>query len=434
MSAPIRIGEWEFTADLHSLRKADLEVRLERKQAEVLAMLVRRPGDVLTRDEIIATVWGDVHVTEEVLTTTIYELRRVLGDDARRPRYIGTIPRRGYRLVAPVRDTQDGPASPKWRFAAAAATIILALIAVVVIGARPDSARKEAAALTARADAELDLARAASAGRALEWFDRALALHPDSAAALSGRAFARIVLVSRGEISHALADALIERDALRAIRLDPDHAGGHAALGMLRMLQWDWKAADEHLGRAVAIAPPSARARSARAEFLLLAEQPEEARRMIAAAKEFAPDSAGVLMASGFIHTMLRDDAIAIADYERVLRLDPENDDAQRQLEKLARRETAESSLDRSQLIQRVDALLRKGEVRPGIVAGMFAEAGETDRALEWLTRAREQKDLSLLLVRLDDRWKGLHSDPRLRAFLAEVSPRSSLGARRSDS
>ena len=106
MSAPIRIGEWEFIADLHSLRKAGLEVRLERKQAEVLAMLARRPGDVLTRDEIIATVWGDVHVTEEVLTTTIYELRRVLGDDARHPRYIGTIPRKGYRLVAPVTDSR----------------------------------------------------------------------------------------------------------------------------------------------------------------------------------------------------------------------------------------------------------------------------------------------------------------------------------------
>jgi DNA-binding winged helix-turn-helix (wHTH) protein/Tfp pilus assembly protein PilF len=433
MSAPIRIGEWEFTADLHTVRKADVEVRLERKQAEVLAMLARRPGDVLTRDEIIAAVWADVHVTEEVLTTTIYELRRVLGDDARRPIYIQTIPRKGYRLVASVKETDDRPTSTRWRFVAAAA-IVLALITAVVIGARPDSAAKEAVALTARADAELDLARAASAARALEGFDRALALDPDSAPALSGRAFARIVLVSRGEISHTLADPLIERDALRAIRIDPDHAGGHAALGMLRMLQWDWKAADEHLSRAVEIAPPSARARSARAEFLLLAEQPEEARRMIAAAKDLAPDSAGVLMASGFIHTMLRDDSVAIADYQRVVRRDPENDEARRQLEKLAHRETVETGLDRSQLIQRVDALLRKGEVRPGIVAGMFAEAGETDRALEWLARAREQKDLSLLLVRLDDRWKGLHSDPRLRAFLAGVSPRASLGARRSDS
>ena len=155
---------------------------------------------------------------------------------------------------------------------------------------------------------------------------------------------------------------------------------------------------------------------------------------MIAAAKDLAPDSSGVLMASGFIHTMLRDDAVAIADYQRVMRRDPENGEARRQLEKLAHRESVAASLDRNQLIQRVDALLRKGEVRPGIVAGMFAEAGETDRALEWLARAREQKDLSLLLVRLDDRWKGLHSDPRLRAFLAEVSPRTSLGARRSDS
>ncbi|HUF17366.1 MAG TPA: winged helix-turn-helix domain-containing protein [Thermoanaerobaculia bacterium] len=441
MNRPTSIGDWEFSPELHLLRRGDLEVRLERKQAEVLAALARRPGEVLTRDELLTIVWSDVHVTEEVLTNAIYELRRVLRDDARKPRYIQTIPRKGYRLVATqesralMTESRSALRSKSWLLAGAAAAVALLLIVVTAaLSSSSDTSAQKAAAATIRAESELDLATGASAIRALELFDQALELEPDSAPARAGRAHARIVLVSRGEISHAFADSLIEYDALRAVRLDPDLADGHAALGILRMLQWDWESAEAHLRRADTLSATSARSCSALAEFLLLAERPDEARRMIARAKELAPDSARVLMASGFIHTMLRDDDIAMADYQRILRRNPEHPEASLQLEKLATREAVETDLDRDELLRRVDVLLRKGEVRPAIVAGMFAEAGETERALEWLGRAIEQKDLSLLLVRLDDRWVRLHSDPRFREVLAEVGPRMSVADHRNDS
>jgi TolB-like protein/Tfp pilus assembly protein PilF len=69
---------------------------------EVLVALASNPGEVLSKERLRRAVWSDVHVTDEVLTYSISELRKALGDDARSPRFIETISKRGYRLIAPV--------------------------------------------------------------------------------------------------------------------------------------------------------------------------------------------------------------------------------------------------------------------------------------------------------------------------------------------
>jgi Tol biopolymer transport system component/DNA-binding winged helix-turn-helix (wHTH) protein len=75
---------------------------IEPKVMEVLQALAERPGDVLSKERLIARVWAGTNVTDDVLTRSISELRRTLGDDAREPHFIETIPKRGYRLVAAV--------------------------------------------------------------------------------------------------------------------------------------------------------------------------------------------------------------------------------------------------------------------------------------------------------------------------------------------
>src|SRR4029077_18060198 len=69
---------------------------------EVLVCLAQHPGETLPKDKLLQTVWPDTFVTEDVLTRSISELRRVFADDAKDPRIIQTIPKRGYRLIAPV--------------------------------------------------------------------------------------------------------------------------------------------------------------------------------------------------------------------------------------------------------------------------------------------------------------------------------------------
>ena len=71
--------------------------RLDAKAVAVLSFLAQHPNDVVTKEQIISAVWEGAFVSDEVLTTAIWSLRKTLGDDAKEPRYIKTIPRQGYR-------------------------------------------------------------------------------------------------------------------------------------------------------------------------------------------------------------------------------------------------------------------------------------------------------------------------------------------------
>ena len=70
---------------------------------QVLECLAETPGEVVTRDALVARVWPGVFVTDDVLHRAIRELRRAFGDDTAKPAYVETIRKRGYRLIAPVR-------------------------------------------------------------------------------------------------------------------------------------------------------------------------------------------------------------------------------------------------------------------------------------------------------------------------------------------
>jgi adenylate cyclase len=81
------------------------EIRVEPRVMDVLVLMVSHAGQVVTREEFIKSVWNGTFVTDEVLSRCIYRLRQTLGDDTRNPRYIETVSKRGYRLIAPVDKT-----------------------------------------------------------------------------------------------------------------------------------------------------------------------------------------------------------------------------------------------------------------------------------------------------------------------------------------
>lgn len=84
---------------------------LEPKAVEVLAYLARHAGRVVSREELLAAAWPQVVVGDDALTQAIIKLRKAIGDDARHPRYIETISKRGYRLIAPVSPLAAAPDS-----------------------------------------------------------------------------------------------------------------------------------------------------------------------------------------------------------------------------------------------------------------------------------------------------------------------------------
>ena len=103
MQNAFRVGESHLVEpSLNSVTGPAGTVRLEPKVMQVLVCLAAHAGDVVAKEHLIRTVWPDTFVTDDVLTRSISELRRVFGDDAKEPRFIQTILKSGYRLIARV--------------------------------------------------------------------------------------------------------------------------------------------------------------------------------------------------------------------------------------------------------------------------------------------------------------------------------------------
>ena len=120
------LGDWEVQPLRGRIVGPGGTIHLEPKIMEVLVVLAGRPGEVIERSDLVHEVWGKRAVTDEPLTRCIAELRRMLNDSREKPEYIQTIPKRGYRLVAPVsaRATATAEMAANQASAAAAATQI----------------------------------------------------------------------------------------------------------------------------------------------------------------------------------------------------------------------------------------------------------------------------------------------------------------------
>ena len=139
-----RFGVFEFDAGTGELWREGRRVRLQRQPSRLLELLLARPGDVVSREAIRQALWGsDIHVDfERSLNFCVAKLRSALRDNAASPRFVETVPTRGYRFIAAVEGAvlQSGPAHtdavspimprrepepPWWLWAAAAAAVLV---------------------------------------------------------------------------------------------------------------------------------------------------------------------------------------------------------------------------------------------------------------------------------------------------------------------
>jgi TolB-like protein/DNA-binding winged helix-turn-helix (wHTH) protein len=170
--SPVRFGLFELDLEAKHLYRNGLRIRLARQPFELLSILLERPDEVVTREELRERLWGpEVFVDfEHGLNKSVQKLREALGDSAESPRYIETIQRTGYRFIAPVSTernrlaaeednalTQTDPASSpgsayatpapraatrhrSWWLAAGAAAVAIAGVAAWIVHARSASA------------------------------------------------------------------------------------------------------------------------------------------------------------------------------------------------------------------------------------------------------------------------------------------------------
>jgi transcriptional activator of cad operon len=312
-AAEFRVGAWRVDREACALHGPDGEQRVEPKVMDLLCLLAAHPGRVLSRERIMDALWPGLVVGDDALARTLSKLRQALGDDAKSPRYVETIAKRGYRLlaevepvvpptpledpdIAPRSDVRSAPSAtgasrPRWWWSSlvVAAVLVAVILVVFVIPAkhrsktsyqRESAARVEDTAhlLTRADDAYFQFSRADNEA-AIELYQRVLGLRPDDVAALSGLANALTQRSLRWpepvgdgpaeftQLRDALANGHLARPqarrqlhraqqlAERAVTLAPESSAAHKALGFVVSAQGDVDAALVAYQRAVALDP-----------------------------------------------------------------------------------------------------------------------------------------------------------------------------------
>src|SRR5262245_51075645 len=166
-----RFPPFHLEANERLLLRDGQPVPLTIKAMDVLTALVERPGSLVGRDELMRRVWPDAVVEDGNLSVTIFFLRKALGDDAEAPRFIETVPRHGYRFIAPLDDgralppaavpapplpaSRSAPPLPARRSAPATTLAVGAVLLLAALLVRPAAAPAPKPALQRRSVAVL---------------------------------------------------------------------------------------------------------------------------------------------------------------------------------------------------------------------------------------------------------------------------------------
>lgn len=350
----MRIGGW--TADRLSgeLSGPDGVRSVEPKVMDLLFLLASRPGEVFSKEEIGRAIWPDVTVGEDSLSRCVFKLRKALDDDPKAPRFIETIPKRGYRLRSPETRAAASRPNPWIAVALVAGVLVLAAAALLLNpppARQPDAAKVEA--MLARADDFYFQINRADNEAAIELYERALAERPGHPRAQAGMANALVQRVLRWSGPPGPADA------------KPTNLGRAIALGVTRTPE-----ARQRLARARALAESAVRA---------------------------SPQDPGGWKALGFVKSAQEDFDGAIVAHRRAVALNPEAWDALVNLADLhGLRGDREASLRyveqayaaMSRVYAREPARIRPWYAETGVVIGREHErAGRLDMAELWYRR-----------------------------------------------
>jgi DNA-binding winged helix-turn-helix (wHTH) protein/Flp pilus assembly protein TadD len=277
----------DFIVDLAAggLRTRTGEViRLRQHAFEVLRVLVYRAGEVVRREDLKRIVWHGQGRSRHVIDTAIKKLRDALGDNARAPRYIDTIPKAGYRLCMPVKpQPATEPSSPG---------PMLDVEALTLFGVAQDELRKRSRT---------------SVQRALGFYRRVLERHPSFVPALLGVADCLILLAHTGFPVFTPASVLSEaRSAVtRAIKLaiEPEvKAAALTAMAKLNlMFDWNFDQAEQQYLAAKALNPSDAAIYHGLGHLYLIMNRFDESLDAIEQARLYAPSSPMIHGTSGWL-------------------------------------------------------------------------------------------------------------------------------------
>jgi len=446
----------QFRFDGYVLESKGVPVPLAPKVADTLLVLLEHPGELVTKDALIETVWGGAFVAESGLARNISVLRKTLEDHGGPGPYIETVAKRGYRFVAPIGspvEPADAPPPARsrrrpWIWIAAAALAVAAPWALSRIetghaAAEANESLRIGSHLLAKRTPE-------DTARALSWFERAARENPRSAEAHVGVARALLMLPRLGRPS---ADAFgrAKTEAARALEIDPRLASAHAALGAARMLgEWKFAEAETSFKRALELDPNLAMAPIYYSHLLNSMRRFDDSLPLLDRARKIDPVSPSIGAQIGVTHYFRRDFERAVRELLAVLERERSDsyshyylaltygflgrlDDARRHLARadlspaLFRTEEAWLYLRNG---ERGPAEARFAEIReetrrgraPGSALLLPAAAlGRFEEAFAALDAAIAERSPDLLNLQADPRLSGLRGDPRYAAAIRRI-------------
>lgn len=326
-----------------ALRKAGVDVSLQSQPLRLLILLAQRHGEVITHEEIRQHLWGDIHVDfASGIHVCIRHIRRALQDDGETPRFVETVPRKGYRFVASVTHKTGGSArgylAGTTPIVATIGAIALAVLAIAWLYFAPDADVSTfgddlAADLSSddaylRGKALLASGRKPEAERAQDLLKRAIEKDPEFAPAYASLARAY-------EISGDYKSA--GDYAQKSIATDATYAEGYLRMAAIEAIgNRDWQAAESNLGRALQLIPEQAVVHTALARLYLVTGRLDEARKAFENAVTLNPASPDAYRDYGTFLYFRRDFEAAQQQCNMATTLDANNYDSRLCLYKLA--------------------------------------------------------------------------------------------------
>jgi tetratricopeptide (TPR) repeat protein len=449
----VRFGGFSFDRETLELRRGAETVPLPPQPSRLLALLLERPGRLVTRAEIQRRLWPETVVEfDHGINTCVRQIREALGENARSPVLLQTVPRRGYRFVvpAPAPIPGGGPRPRAWARGAVALAALAAVITVALragpgrLGTADDSMPGEPAPAARESYYKARYLLRRGQGEAAARFHEALRADASFAPALGGLARAHFV---NGDRDSA------EIVARQALAREPRLAEAHLVLADVSLARdWDWPAAEAHVAHAVALAPDLSEVHHARAFLLsvlgrhadaaaamrmaltldpvsplvrgdagwldLWARRYDEAVRRCGEALELDSSAVGADLCLLYAHALRGRPAEAVPHALRVLAVRGQLREAGR----LAA--VADAGLALRNYWRASVALLDtlpENRVDPYAASVVRAMAADVDGALTWLERAAESRSPWVVAAGVDPRLDGIRHTSRYRAVIHQL-------------
>lgn len=466
----VEFGEFRLDPEAGNLWRNGVPVDAPPKAIETLVLLATNPGEIVSREKLLETVWKDTFVEEGNINYTISLLRKALGEQE----FIQTVPRRGYRFVGVIEDVADDsptrfdrpPRGVRWILVGAFVIGLSLITSFIFFGAKKaENKRSDEQTVSAEALHAYNRGKAILENRsvedreqkAIDEFQRSVTIDPTFVLAHVGLAegFASTAARATRERSHEYY-AKAKVAAQKALTLDAGLAEALSINGWLKhQADWDFEGAETDLERSAELKPEIALTHYRLSRVLIALGKPDAALAEILKASDLDPVS-DMMVSGRFVVLESRgeyDEALRLS--ERLWRENKDNSFAGRALatslyhkgeyqrvaqlcdEALARNARLNNFALLSLLAAAADKLGQTDRSREALtkleelaltdskalysLAMNYSEIGRVDDAIAALQKCFDQHEERMVWINVEPRFAGLRNDERFREIVARM-------------